>query len=286
MDVNSWTNHRVAMEIRGLVDMLGDKRSGYAQTMIEQDVNGSAFTELNAQDLIQLGFSYGHAKNLASHIQRLLAQDAGTVVRHTDGPCALDAAGVATAAFERLEESTKTVVLQVRSDCDALMCIIRKIQKWFHRQVPKITNADEAAKLTDKQLDLINELLLPHERNVLTAWNRSRMTCYFGPTETVPFFAGFEHVLFIPEATDEEIKSILNADHSPSSTAGGTTTSYGATKISLMIKALKEKREDLSPICKLCWQPGHQQKACMNVSEPFPEDELLGAEMKKPRRRE
>ena len=93
MDVKSWTTDRVAFEIRGLVDMLGDKRSAYAQTMIEEDVNGSAFTELDAHDLIQLGCSYGHAKNLASHIQRLLAQGAGTVVRHTGGSCALDAAG-------------------------------------------------------------------------------------------------------------------------------------------------------------------------------------------------
>jgi hypothetical protein len=195
-------------------------------------------------------------------------------------------AHVATAAFERLEESTKAVVLQVRSDCDTLMRIIRKIQKWFRRQVPKITNPEGAAELTDKQLDLINGLLDVDERDVLTAWNRSKMTCYFGPTDTVPFFAGFEIVFFIPEATDEEIKSILNADHSPSSTAGGTTKSHSATKICSMIKALKEKRGDSSQICRLCWQPGHQQKACMNEQTSFPEDELLGAEMKNPRKRE
>jgi hypothetical protein len=195
-------------------------------------------------------------------------------------------AHVATAAFERLEESTKAVVLQVRSDCDTLIRIIRKIQKWFRRQVPKITNPEGAAELTDKQLDLINGLLDVDERDVLTAWNRSKMTCYFGPTDTVPFFAGFEIVFFIPEATDEEIKSILNADHSPSSTAGGTTKSHSATKICSMIKALKEKREDSSQICRLCWQPGHQQKACMNEPTSFPEDELLGVVMKKPMKRQ
>ncbi len=159
--------------------------------------------------------------------------------------------------------------------------------RWVEKHhPPKITNPEGAAELTDKQLDLINELLRPDERDVLTAWNRSKMTCYFGPTETVPFFAGFETVLFIPEATDEEIKSILNADHSPSSTAGGTTKSHSASKIGFMIKALKEKRGDPSPICRLCWQPGHQQKACKNEQTSFPEDELLGAEMKNPRQRE
>jgi hypothetical protein len=35
MDVKSWTSDRVPIEIRELVDMLGDKRSAYAQTMIE-----------------------------------------------------------------------------------------------------------------------------------------------------------------------------------------------------------------------------------------------------------
>jgi len=255
MDVSRWSHHRVAEEIGGLADMLGDKRGVYAQTMINEDINGSAFMQLKLDDLTELRFTYGHALNLASYIQSLLPQDAGTVRGRTGGSFALDAADAA--ALTRLEESTSAVLLQVRSDSATLMRIIRKIQKWFRKQDPQITNAQQAAELTNTQLDAINAVLDTDELQVLAGWNRSKMTSYFGPADTIPFSAGFYKVLLLPEATDEEILSILNANHLPSSTGGGTKrkngvddstnndvtmasgVTFGNTKVSRLIDQLK-----------------------------------------------
>ena len=253
MDVSRWAPDRVAQEISGLADMLGDKRSSYAQRMIDEEINRSSFTHLN---LTRLGFKYGHAVNLASHIQSLLQQDAGTV-RGTGGSCALAAAGADAEALTRLEESTSAALLQVRSDSATLMRMIRRIQKWFRKQVPPITNAQQAAELTNTQLDAINAVLDTDELQVLAGWNRSKMTSYFGPADTIPFSAGFYKVLLLPEATDEEILSILNANHLPSSTGGGTKrkngvddstnndvtmasgVTFGNTKVSRLIDQLK-----------------------------------------------
>ena len=51
MDVSRWCPARVAHEIGGLADMLGDKRGFYAETMINEEINGSAFMQLKLEDL-------------------------------------------------------------------------------------------------------------------------------------------------------------------------------------------------------------------------------------------
>jgi hypothetical protein len=119
------------------------------------------------------------------------------------------------AAFESLRKETKERVSEAQAAANNLMKVIRAVQGYFAAQIPPITNIAEAEALSDQHMDEIGELIDADVLEKFSRWNRSKMVCCDGCSDTVSFFAGFDKVLFLPESTDEEMRFILDRQLAP-----------------------------------------------------------------------
>jgi hypothetical protein len=71
--VEKWSPVQVGEFVRGLTADFGDKAGVYAETVMQEDVNGRVLLTLNDAGMKDLGLSLGHRNLLAQRIASLAA---------------------------------------------------------------------------------------------------------------------------------------------------------------------------------------------------------------------